>query len=134
MARTDGLCQFCGIARAIDGHHLRYDLPASDLSSDWVTALCRTCHDMATMLRKTTRTVTASSSVTDYYALAAFEAAGPAMMAALRSELTRLGETPHVHRVADQAKTLQGELPVEPRSTDRVADHESVSPGDLGWY
>lgn len=133
MARTDGVCQFCGIARAIDGHHLRYDLPASELSSDWVTALCRTCHDIATMLRKVTRTVTASSSVSDYYALAAFENAAPAMMEALRSALAELGETAHVNRVADHVATPQTEIKAEARSTERVADHESVPLSKLGW-
>ena len=50
-ARTEGLCQFCGLVEGTDGHHIRYQKP-SEQEARWVTWLCRGCHDVATAIRK----------------------------------------------------------------------------------
>ena len=49
-ARTEGLCQFCGLREGTDGHHLRYMKP-SEQTADWVVWLCRDCHQVATAIR-----------------------------------------------------------------------------------
>lgn len=53
MARSGGKCQFCGLRKASDGHHWAWDNYPSDeeVQGHDITALCKTCHELATMLR-----------------------------------------------------------------------------------
>lgn len=53
MDRSSGKCQFCGLRRASDGHHWAWPVYPSDeeVQGDDVTALCKVCHELATMLR-----------------------------------------------------------------------------------
>ena len=50
-ARTDGLCQFCGLREGTEGHHLKYVRPELQ-EARWVVWLCSDCHKTATALRK----------------------------------------------------------------------------------
>ena len=45
-ARTDGLCQFCGLREGTEGHHLKYVRPELQ-EARWVVWLCSDCHDVA---------------------------------------------------------------------------------------
>lgn len=53
IARSDGKCQFCGLREASDGHHWAWpDYPSGEeVQGHDITALCKTCHELATMLR-----------------------------------------------------------------------------------
>jgi len=55
--RSGGRCQLCGQEDAIEGHHWEaWNYPTGDeVTSDDITALCRTCHQYVTALRKFTR-------------------------------------------------------------------------------
>ena len=53
FARSDGRCQFCGLALAEDAHHWakgRYKLPQNTAADDLI-ALCRMCHKLAGVMR-----------------------------------------------------------------------------------
>jgi len=53
LARNDGRCQFCGVDQSEQTHHALVDYPDhSDLQEDQLTALCSSCHDLATTIRK----------------------------------------------------------------------------------
>ena len=53
IARSGGKCQFCGLREASDGHHWAWpDYPSGEeVQEHDITALCRTCHELATLLR-----------------------------------------------------------------------------------
>ncbi|MCY4079418.1 MAG: hypothetical protein OXF54_04190 [Caldilineaceae bacterium] len=53
MARSGGKCQFCGLRKASEGHHWAWpDYPSDEkIQGHDLTALCTTCHKIATMLR-----------------------------------------------------------------------------------
>ena len=52
-ARSNGLCQFCGIVPATSGHHWALEYPAlTDITADDVTMLCDDCHYLADYIRK----------------------------------------------------------------------------------
>ena len=53
MARSDGTCQLCGLRKAEEGHHWTWpDYPSDDeIQGHHITALCKPCHDFATVLR-----------------------------------------------------------------------------------
>ena len=53
MARSDGTCQHCGLRKAEEGHHWTWpDYPSDDeIQGHHITALCKPCHDFATVLR-----------------------------------------------------------------------------------
>ncbi len=53
FARSGGKCQFCGLRKASDGHHWAWPNYPSDeeVQGHDITALCKTCHELATMLR-----------------------------------------------------------------------------------
>lgn len=54
--RSDGICQFCGLYPAEEAHHWAFRYPAdSDITADDLTALCRSCHWIATLRRVTGR-------------------------------------------------------------------------------
>ncbi|MYC36242.1 MAG: hypothetical protein F4X66_04940 [Chloroflexi bacterium] len=54
FARSDGVCQFCGMRDANEGHHWEFwsYKPEKDTTADDLTALCVVCHEIATNLRK----------------------------------------------------------------------------------
>lgn len=55
--RSRGLCQLCGKRRAREAHHWALRYPADDeVTADDLTALCRPCHWLATLLRLLDRT------------------------------------------------------------------------------
>ena len=55
--RSGGLCQFCGRRRAQEAHHWALRYPADDeVTADDLTAVCRRCHWLATLLRLLDRT------------------------------------------------------------------------------
>ena len=57
MARSGGICQFCGQREATDAHHWASSYCAEEeVTEDDLTALCRPCHDIATALRGFART------------------------------------------------------------------------------
>ena len=51
--RSEGKCQFCGLANATQAHHWEfYHYPSGDeVTEDDLTALCWNCHSLATGLR-----------------------------------------------------------------------------------
>lgn len=53
IARSGGKCQFCGLRKAKEGHHWAWpDYPSGEeVQGHDITALCETCHELATMLR-----------------------------------------------------------------------------------
>lgn len=53
FARSKGMCQFCGLRQAEEGHHWAFhDYPsASRVKGDDLTALCKTCHQITTTMR-----------------------------------------------------------------------------------
>lgn len=52
IKRSGGRCQFCGLRKASEGHHWAWDYPLDDkVQGHDITALCVTCHELATMLR-----------------------------------------------------------------------------------
>ena len=53
IARSGGKCQFCGLRKASEGHHWAWpDYPTGEeVQGHDITALCKTCHELATMLR-----------------------------------------------------------------------------------
>jgi hypothetical protein len=53
LARSNGICQFCGLAKATQSHHWARDYPAgSECQSKDLTALCEICHKLATRYRR----------------------------------------------------------------------------------
>ena len=57
IKRSEGWCQFCGLRRASEAHHWRGYLageykPAEETTADELMALCSSCHDIATAIRK----------------------------------------------------------------------------------
>ena len=52
--RSDGQCQFCGKAAAVEGHHWAWPkYPMEDvITGDDMIALCNVCHEVATTLRR----------------------------------------------------------------------------------
>ena len=56
LARSKGVCQFCGMRDATETHHWAVNYPSDDeITSDDLTALCRSCHEIATSIRRFTR-------------------------------------------------------------------------------
>ena len=54
--RSDGWCQFCGLFPAEEAHHWGWRYPAdTEITADDLTALCRRCHWVATLVRLTGR-------------------------------------------------------------------------------
>lgn len=53
IARSGAKCQFCGLRRAEEGHHWAWpDYPSDEeVQGHDITALCKTCHELATVLR-----------------------------------------------------------------------------------
>lgn len=53
LERSGYVCQFCGSGRAEETHHwaLRYPLGV-DVTVDDLTALCKPCHNIATVIRR----------------------------------------------------------------------------------
>lgn len=53
FARSGGICQFCGLQEAEEGHHWAfYDYPSGeDVQGHDLTALCTPCHELATTMR-----------------------------------------------------------------------------------
>lgn len=53
FARSSGKCQFCGLHLAEEGHHWAYpDYPSgAKVQAHDITALCKTCHQIATTMR-----------------------------------------------------------------------------------
>ena len=54
LARSSGKCQFCGLRKATDGHHWAHpdNYPSGEqVQGHDLTALCKTCHELAGMLR-----------------------------------------------------------------------------------
>lgn len=53
FARSNGKCQFCGMQRAREAHHWAWpNYPSGDnVSHADLTALCKTCHELATVMR-----------------------------------------------------------------------------------
>ena len=53
MARSGKKCQFCGLRRAKEGHHWAWpDYPSDEkVQGHDLTALCKPCHELATILR-----------------------------------------------------------------------------------
>ena len=53
VARSGGICQFCGHAQAGEAHHWANSYPREeDTTQGDLTALCGPCHFMATTLRR----------------------------------------------------------------------------------
>lgn len=51
--RSGGVCQQCGSAPATDAHHWACRYPREDeTTADDLTALCATCHEVATIIRR----------------------------------------------------------------------------------
>ena len=52
--RSNGVCQFCGLAPASEAHHHAYPKypREKDLSADDLVALCKPCHQTATYIRR----------------------------------------------------------------------------------
>lgn len=53
LARSGGQCQFCGLWKAREGHHWAWpDYPsAQEVQGHDLTALCKPCHELATVMR-----------------------------------------------------------------------------------
>lgn len=52
IKRSGGQCQFCGLREAKEGHHWAWNYPSDEeVQGHDITALCVTCHELATMLR-----------------------------------------------------------------------------------
>lgn len=53
LARSNGKCQFCGLRNAEEGHHWAYlNYPSGEkVQGHDLTALCKGCHELATLLR-----------------------------------------------------------------------------------
>lgn len=53
ILRSDKKCQFCGLRRAKEGHHWSWPIYPSDeeVQAHHITALCKPCHELATILR-----------------------------------------------------------------------------------
>lgn len=53
ISRSGGKCQFCGQRKAEEGHHWAWlDYPSDDeVQGHDITALCKVCHELATLLR-----------------------------------------------------------------------------------
>ena len=53
FARSGGRCQFCGLRRAEEAHHWAYNKypTGNDVQHQHLTALCKSCHIFATILR-----------------------------------------------------------------------------------
>ena len=55
--RVGRICQFCGLRPAEEAHHFGLRYPADDeVTADDLTALCRPCHWLATLIRLLDRT------------------------------------------------------------------------------
>ena len=54
FARSNGVCQLCGVAPAVESHHWAWPkYPRErDLIGDDLTALCQGCHEVATKIRR----------------------------------------------------------------------------------
>lgn len=57
IARSGGKCQLCGIRQAEEGHHWAWPNypPDDEVQSHDITALCKPCHEYATVLRDWTQ-------------------------------------------------------------------------------
>ena len=56
LARSGGVCQFCGQRPAVEGHHWAEHYPQEeDMTVNDLTALCGPCHSLATSLRRYSR-------------------------------------------------------------------------------
>lgn len=53
LARSGGKCQFCGLQQAVEAHHWAYPYYPSgnNVQGHDLTALCKPCHEIATVLR-----------------------------------------------------------------------------------
>lgn len=53
LARSGGKCQLCGLRRAVEAHHWAWpDYPSGEeVQGHDLTALCKVCHELATLLR-----------------------------------------------------------------------------------
>ena len=56
ISRSDGWCQFCGLRKATEGHHWRgykggHYKPEEETMPEELTALCSSCHKLATIIR-----------------------------------------------------------------------------------
>ena len=53
LMRSKFVCQLCGGEKASEGHHWALEYPAGkDVVADDLTALCRQCHNYATIVRR----------------------------------------------------------------------------------
>lgn len=57
IARSSGKCQLCGLRKAEEGHHWAWPTYPSDneVQGHDITALCKPCHEFATVLRDWTQ-------------------------------------------------------------------------------
>lgn len=53
LARSSGKCQFCGLRKAVEAHHWAFPVyPSGEkVQGHDLTALCKTCHELATVMR-----------------------------------------------------------------------------------
>ena len=52
FARSNGICQFCGLRPAVEAHHWSLVYPSdAEVTADHLTALCPRCHWKATLTR-----------------------------------------------------------------------------------
>ena len=54
MCRSGGVCQFCGMQPAAEGHHWEFWAykPEAETTGDDLIALCDVCHEIATTIRR----------------------------------------------------------------------------------
>ena len=56
LARSGGICQFCGLAPAEEAHHWAEKYPRErKLIADDLIGLCQPCHQIATYIRRVAR-------------------------------------------------------------------------------
>ena len=118
--RSDGLCQFCGMAEATEGHHLEYREPA-DMRPGMVTGLCGLCHAMATSIRSLARVLANKHpGVAWAEAATAIQESMPGILAAVSE---RLAESNPQLTAQDHSEPPRGTIGQRPRSGESAADY-----------
>ena len=132
MARSSGKCQLCGLRKAEEGHHWAWpDYPSDeDVQPHDITALCKPCHEFATLLRDWTQRKGAS-----FDALAmGLDSAGSFFEKREIFSYWLFPEDQEKDSYTLHAQVESRQAPVSHTATTYKAPKKQNSSGCSGWY
>ncbi len=128
-ARSEGLCQLCGLAEGTIGHHLRYDPPAEQ-NPGFVTWLCVLCNEIADQVRKWSVDRYGNRLLAFADMMESFGKAVPELVEVLRRHYPPGARSESI-RTNDHQPREKGQLTAGESSGFATSDHQERPKGQL---